>query len=713
MVGEIWDSENESFNAINLSALLQYITGNEDITASDVASTKINQTRTSADIRTSTANGKTTSQDVQVTFGGLTWQVVHLTQDRSGNDIVTLWLSNNYQQAWEGRSATEGTYYGFIDGALYSDWSANWGNAYAYDTDLYPSSMYSTSYVRTVVLNNEGSYATSKTAATSVTQSEDSVFAIYTMDKVAGSVKQYLVTPNQVKYQETENANTQFGNSNYYPNEAYGTPNGNGTWYTSNNENYDFSSREVYDDWAEDTLWLPSRTETGYSGTTGNSAGLWQTSTTQRANSTGSNSSMGNVGTTSGSASNYSWLRSGSYINANIAYLLRASGSNHGHNSVGTSYAVRPALHLNLNSAAENAVEAALNSPTWDGSSTAQPTLQNPAQANSEDNPYIIDSAAKLAWISANFDQPNCYGQYYLQTENLDLADHPWTPINNVADTTTGNRRAYYYDGGNHTISNLYINTAEQTLTSNDYLGLFGYVRGSFSNHCYIKNLGIVNGSIAGKGSDNVGAVVGYARYTDITNCYNEKTDITTTGSSNYVGGVVGNNNGGGTISGSYNTGTVSGGSSVGGVTGFNAGTISSSYNTGTVSGVNQFGGVAGYVVGLSSSSAVISSCFSTGAVTRTSVSSTNIGGVVGYIENSTSRPSQYVSISWCYYNTETVGSVVTKAIGRGTGYQVYGLTTAQMQGDKNQNYMYLSDTVWNFASGSYPTLKYVAQAQN
>ena len=114
---------------------------------------------------------------------------------------------------------------------------------------------------------------------------------------------------------------------------------------------------------------------------------------------------------------------------------------------------------------------------------------------------------------------------------------------------------------------------------------------------------------------------------------------------------------------------------------------------------------------GSSSSPAVISSCFSTGAVTRTSGSSTYFGGVVGYIENRTSYPSQYVSISWCYYNTETVGSVVTKAIGRGTGYQVYGLTTAQMQGDKNQNYMYLSDTIWNFASGQYPTLKYVAKA--
>ena len=846
MVDEIWNETNGTFNSNTLSSLLQYITGNEDITASDVASTKINQTRTSADIRTTAVNSKTNTQDVQVTFGGLTWQVVYLTQDRSRNDIVTLWLSNNYQEAWEGRSATEGTYYGFIDGALYSDWSNNFDNSSF--TVTYPSSLYGASYIHAVTLNNGGTYATSTSAVTSqpAQQDSNSVFAMFTMDSVAGSVTKYLVTPSEVAYQETENSNTQFGNSYYYPNEAYGEPNGSGSWNTSNGGAVNITTNKYYDAWADDTLWLPSLTETGYSGTTGNLAGIWQTSTAQRASNTGSDSSMGIVGTASGTAYNYSWLRSGSFAHAYNAYTLYASGSGRSGNYVYSSYAVRPALHLNLNSAASNSYDPTV----WDGTSTEAPTLQNPAQANSEDNPYIIDSAAKLAWISANYNQSNCYGQHYLQTVDIDLNNHPWTPINNVSSTSSSNRRAYYYDGGEHTISNLYINTAEQTLALNDYLGLFGLVYGSSSNHAYIKNLGIVNGSIVGEGSRYVGAVVGEASYTDITNCYNEKTDITMTGSSqsvggvagfnffgtisgsyntgtvsgsrevggvagnninsgtisgsyntgtvsgvSYVGGVVGNNNSGGTISGSYNTGIVSGDDSVGGVAGYNSGTISSSYNTGTVSGERYVGGVAGYnqlgtisgsyntgsvsgsgqvggvagyndsgtisgsyndgditgtsnyvggvvgqnsegtisssyntgtvsgrssvggvagsVRGSSSSSAVISSCFSTGAITRTSGRNTTFGGVVGYIENSTSYPSQYVSISWCYYNTETVGSVVTKAIGQGNGYQCYGLTTAQMQGDKNQNYMYLSDTIWNFASGEYPTLKYVAQPQN
>ena len=125
-VGEIWNADGGFFDSDNLNQLLQYITNNSGLTVSAVtAPGSINMTKTSADIRSNTVNGKTTSQDVQVTFGGLTWQVVYLTKDKSGNDIVTLWLSNNKQEAWADRSATEGTLYGFIDGALYSDWSNN------------------------------------------------------------------------------------------------------------------------------------------------------------------------------------------------------------------------------------------------------------------------------------------------------------------------------------------------------------------------------------------------------------------------------------------------------------------------------------------------------------------------------------------------------------------------------------------------------------
>ena len=247
MIDEIWNAEEGYFNGGALSSLLQYITGNEDINASDITTQgSIGQTKTSADIRDIQLNAGntyqytdedtqetiTTGKDVQVTFGGLTWTVVYLSQDANGNDIVTLWLSNNYQEAWEGRQANEGTLYGFVNGALYSDWSNDIYNNY-YQIN-HPTNMYGTSYINAVTLNNGGSYVTSvsgtsststATLTSNVGQNSNSVFAIYTMDSVAGSVTDYLVKPNEVSWQGTENAYAQ-GCSRTYGNDAWGTPAG-------------------------------------------------------------------------------------------------------------------------------------------------------------------------------------------------------------------------------------------------------------------------------------------------------------------------------------------------------------------------------------------------------------------------------------------------------------------------------------------------------
>ena len=158
MVDEIWNSSTGQFDGNNLTTLLQYITGNDDITSLDITSTGSlgdmlttntsyvsNGALSSADIRDiQLAAGNTytndsdevVGQDVQVTFGGLTWQVVYLTQDTDENDIVTLWLSSSYQEKWandELLTDEEGLYYGFVNGSLYSDWSADWVNDWTQD----------------------------------------------------------------------------------------------------------------------------------------------------------------------------------------------------------------------------------------------------------------------------------------------------------------------------------------------------------------------------------------------------------------------------------------------------------------------------------------------------------------------------------------------------------------------------------------------------
>ncbi len=157
-------------------------------------------------------------------------------------------------------------------------------------------------------------------------------------------------------------------------------------------------------------------------------------------------------------------------------------------------------------------------------------------------------------------------------------------------------------------------------------------------------NTGIVTGDT------NVGGLVGFNDGEgSITNSYN--TGTVDGSGSEYVGGLVGNNDGG-SITSSYNTGTVDGSNYVGGLAGFNLdGSITNSYNTGIVTGFSMY---VGGLVGLSIGS--ITSSYNTGTVTEG-------GGLVG---------DNFGSITNSYYDSETSGQSDT-----GNGEP---RTTAQMQ---------------------------------
>lgn len=146
------------------------------------------------------------------------------------------------------------------------------------------------------------------------------------------------------------------------------------------------------------------------------------------------------------------------------------------------------------------------------------------------------------------------------------------------------------FDGQGHTVSGLYVNDANA-----NYIGLFGFVQGAT-----IKNV-TVQGSVSAKGY--AGGVVGRANTgTTIQNVRNE---ASVTGSSNYVGGVVG-----------YIRANAAGSDPV---------TVSNCANAGAVSCVSYAGGVVGYIYG----GAVIDSCYNTASV----VASTDYtGGIVSYV---------------------------------------------------------------------------------
>lgn len=118
--------------------------------------------------------------------------------------------------------------------------------------------------------------------------------------------------------------------------------------------------------------------------------------------------------------------------------------------------------------------------------------------SGTEKDPYLVSNADEL------FEVRNELSAYYKQVDDIDLTafiqeDNPklgWSPIGTTALPFTGT-----YDGGNKTITGLYINRE-----TNDNIGLFGVVL-----EAYIKNLSVVHPNIIGK--DYVGVIVGLWYY--------------------------------------------------------------------------------------------------------------------------------------------------------------------------------------------------------
>ena len=211
------------------------------------------------------------------------------------------------------------------------------------------------------------------------------------------------------------------------------------------------------------------------------------------------------------------------------------------------------------------------------------------------DDPYQLSNDADIDELSATSDD---WGMNFTLTQDITLVGNH-TPIGNSETQFTGD-----FEGSGFAIQNM---TVYQT---GDYAGFFGYA-GSGAN---IHDLGIEISS------DGV---------------------FSTT---NYVGGLVGRNNG--AVSNSYATGNVTGSLNVGGLVGFNVGivsTVSNSYATGTVTGESIVGGLVGYNNG-----GTVSNSFATGTV---SGSDEFVGGLVGFTNVDTVINSYYSSTG-SYDNT-------------------------------------------------------------
>ena len=173
----------------------------------------------------------------------------------------------------------------------------------------------------------------------------------------------------------------------------------------------------------------------------------------------------------------------------------------------------------------------------WDGTtvsanlSTKDGTDTN---AGKSTNPYLIQSAADLAWLGANYDGKT---DYYVLTVNIDLDHQEWTYGENSKGTFKG-----HLDGGGHTISNVYIVPG-----SGKNNGLFCTIQGSVTARAEVKNLTIDGATISqsdGLAATTItGTLVGnVTEYTDIANVIvkNVKIQLDNLTNTNYVGTLAG-----------------------------------------------------------------------------------------------------------------------------------------------------------------------------
>lgn len=340
---ELWNNDTRTFNQTVLKDIQTKIFGNENPVSYIKENTDAKEYASSNSyvLPASKINEKIGNVDngMVVTLGGKKWMVACLTladtPTSKNNVVMTLYLADN-----EGASR-------------YSLHDVNSSGSDAVNRGL---NMYSASEVRKQLLTGDN----------------------WSMFSRGYFADEYLVQPKYIGYQVNQKREGRDngdnlknesvgiidgvkwfeGNNYHWHNGANGTVgSGAGFNWSGDGKHTPYRTDEVfdgarYDDWGNDTIWLPSMTEVGAL-KEGENPGytyipndcVWKLSQNQRKH-TGTKSD-GTVGTTTDS---WSWFRSGFTGYYHYALVLGASGA-YGNAWVSGTFGVRPALHLNLSSA--------------------------------------------------------------------------------------------------------------------------------------------------------------------------------------------------------------------------------------------------------------------------------------------------------------------------------------------------------------------------
>lgn len=269
----------------------------------------------------------------------------------------------------------------------------------------------------------------------------------------------------------------------------------------------------------------------------------------------------------------------------------------------------------------------------WDG--TWQPWTHG---TGTEADPFLIENAQQLAYLAyrvnngldAGGGHVSNHDYHYKLMVDVDLngsEDFQWTPIGYWNSNTDYQYFGGHFDGNNHTILGIYINSNAENIgfwgntdgATISNVRLYGSIRSSSRRHFVGGFIGLASNTII-KYSTNccdfyltesiTGGIVGYVSgHTQITNCCNNGS-ITGTGPDGSVAGIVGMAHAFSSlyIENCYNTGNIGDFWCSGGIVGESPNTISiiNSYNIGNISG-----GLCGGIVGLSHDyKSAISNCY-------------------------------------------------------------------------------------------------------
>ena len=273
----------------------------------------------------------------------------------------------------------------------------------------------------------------------------------------------------------------------------------------------------------------------------------------------------------------------------------------------------------------------------------------------SAENPYQIATAADYRQLTST---PAHWSLSFILTADINLAGVAIVPVGNSTTVFNG-----IFDGNGHVIRNASMNYSNNSKVY--FVGLFGLFQLG-----QIKNLGVVNADI--EGANRVGVLVGQSYQGTITACYSTGSAVAT---SNYVGGLVGDNMG--TITSCYSTALASSYSAAGGLVGVNDGAfgkIINCYASGEANGTSDIAGLVGV-----NNNGSITNCYATGLISASS----HAAGLVG--KNSG-------TITSCIWDIQTTGKTVGVDFGTGTITGTAGKSTADMK-----TLSTFTDAEWDF----------------